>query len=375
MTSSVETPLPENFLDQAEGSWTLPSFWYTDLEIFAREKEKIFYKNWWYVGAASQVSKPGEFLTATVIDQDIFVIRGGDQILRAFYNVCRHRAHQLVHGRGCNRMLVCPYHGWTYDIEGRLKGGRNLEGMKNFDRRDFGLVAVRVETLAGLVFVNLDTDAVPLADISRSMIKDMRAHCPGLDDLVLARRHELETAANWKTLVDNDLESYHSAAAHPSLMGLLDYSSFEVWEDQWTTCHAMSSANLENPAYPVDTNDPVKRAIYTWLWPNTAFFVAPGGSNLGVFQMIPTGPESSIQRWDFYFENEQPSEREQAYLDWTIDTLIPEDTTLYENVQRGLRSRGYSQGRFVIARDRPEWSEHHVHQFQKLVRDALLACS
>ena len=87
--------------------------------------------------------------------------------------------------------------------------------------------------------------------------------------------------------------------------------------------------------------------------------------------MIPTGPESSLQRWEFYFESEQPTESEQAYLDWTINTLIPEDTALYENVQHGLRSQGYSQGRFVINRNRPEWSEHHVHQFQKLVHDAI----
>ncbi len=341
MTDHEPILAPENFLDQAEHSWTLPAYWYTDSKIFGKEKEQIFYKNWWYMGAVHQLSKPGEFLTTTVVDQEIFITRGEDNVLRAFY-------------------------------PGNFHGARGVKGIENFNPSDFGLVSVRVETLIGLVFVNLDANADALADVSESMVKDMRAYCPGLDDLVLSRNYELQTAANWKTLVDNDLESYHSAVAHPSLMGLLDYSTFEVWEDRFTTCHAMTNSDPDNPAYKVGAEDSVKRAIYTWLWPNTAFFIAPGPKNLGVFQMIPTGPESSLQRWEFYLESEQPTESEQAYIDWTINTLIPEDTALYESVQHGLRSKGYTQGRFVINRNRPEWSEHHVHQFQKLVHDTIV---
>ena len=225
--------------------------------------------------------------------------------------------------------------------------------------------------MIGLVFVNLNDNAPALNDIAAPMLADMQAYCPGLDQLVLARQYELATAANWKTLVDNDLESYHAATAHRSLMGLLDYSSFAVWEYEFSTCHAMDNSNPDNEAYSVADGDPVKRALYTWLWPNIAFFIAPGRNNLGVFHMAPTGPETSLQRWDFYQQSEELNENEAAYLDWTINTLIPEDTVLYENVQRGLNSRAYSEGRFIINRNRPEWSEHHVHMFQKLVRDAV----
>ncbi|MEE3293189.1 MAG: SRPBCC family protein, partial [Pseudomonadota bacterium] len=186
MTDHESIPAPENFLDQAEHSWTLPAYWYTDSKIFGKEKEQIFYKNWWYVGAAHQLSKPGEFLTTTVVDQEIFVIRGEDNVLRAFY-------------------------------QGNFRGARGVKGIENFNPSEFGLVSVRVETLIGLVFVNLDANTDALTDIAESMVKDMRAYCPGLDDLVLSRNYELQTAANWKTLVDNDLESYHSAVAHPSL--------------------------------------------------------------------------------------------------------------------------------------------------------------
>lgn len=373
---SKAPPLPAfpsagRFAEEAERSCTLPSAWYTDPAIFALEKDRIFYRSWWYAGPMGELSAPGSYLTTSVVDQDVFVMRGLDGELRAFYNVCQHRAHRLLTGKGCRARIVCPYHGWTYETDGRFRNARGIDGIVDFERASANLASVRVETMLGLVFVNLDAAAPSLQDLGAPMLADMRAHCPRLDDLVLARHHEVATAANWKTLVDNDLESYHSATAHPALVELLDYSSFAVWEHERSTAHAMTNTSSENPAYRVADGAAVKRAIYTWLWPNTAFFIAPGRANLGVFQMAPVGPETSLQHWDFYFESPELDRSEEEYLAYTIDTLIPEDTALYENVQRGLRSRGYAQGRFVVNRDRPEWSEHHVHLFQKLVRDAL----
>ena len=360
------------FHDVAERSHTLPAEWYTDPAVFEREKEAIFYRGWWYAGALEDVAETGSYLTTTVVDQDIAVVRGRDGLLRAFHNVCSHRAHRLLEGKGRRTVIVCPYHNWSYETDGAFKAGRGIDGICDFDRASVALKQVRVEALAGLVFVNLDRDARPLASITGEMLADMRAHCPGLDRLTLAHHFEVPTAANWKTLVDNDLESYHVAASHPDLVDLLDYETFEVWEYELTTCHAMTNTNPDNRAYQVGKNDPVQRAIYTWLWPNTAFFIAPGRNNLAIFHMVPTGPETSLQSWDFYFEDQTPTRAEQEALDYTCDILIPEDTALYENVQRGLRSRGYEQGRLVINRDKPELSEHHVHMFQTLVRDSLL---
>ena len=360
------------FHDVAEQSHTLPAAWYTDPGIFEREKEAIFYRGWWYAGALEDVVEPGSYLTATVVDQDIAVVQGRDAVLRAFYNVCSHRAHRLLDGKGRRTVIVCPYHNWSYETDGAFKAARGIGGLCDFDRAAAALKPVRVEALAGLVFVNLDPGARPLAEATEGMLADMRAHCPGLDRLTLAHHVEVPTAANWKSLVDNNLESYHVAAAHPALVDLLDYETFEVWEHEITTCHAMTNTNPDNRAYQVGANDPVQRAIYTWLWPNTAFFITPGRSNLTVFHMVPVGPETSVQSWDFYFEDRTPTAAEQQALDYTCDILIPEDTAIYEGVQRGLRSRGYEQGRLVVNRDRPELSEHHVHMFQKLVRDALL---
>ena len=355
----------------AEQSYTLPASWYTDPDIFELEKERIFYRHCAVAGAAADGERPGSYITVEVVDQAIFVIRGADGALRGFYNVCSHRAHRLINGAGEKDVIACPYHGWTYENNGCFKGARGVDTLDGFDCQAANLKPVRVDILSGLVFVNLDLKAQPIAALCESMTADMERHCPGLGRLVLAHRHEVETAANWKTLVDNNLESYPVAVAHPRLVDLLDYKSFAVWESDLTTSHAMTNSNPDNAAYRVGTNDPVKRALYTWLWPNTAFFIAPGHNNLAIFQMIPTGAETSLQRWDFYFEDSSPIESERAYLDYTIETLIPEDSRLYESVQLGFHSRGYTQGRLVVNRDVPEWSEHHTHMFQKLVYESL----
>ena len=364
-------PNAGKFDPSTERSHTLPATWYTDAAIFELEKEHIFYRNWWYAGPASAVAEPGSYFTIRVVDQAVFVIRDTGGVLRGFYNVCSHRAHRLLDGAGRKDSIACPYHGWTYETNGCFKGARGVDTVSEFDRQAANLKPVRVEILVGLVFVNLDPNASDLTKIGQDMRQDMNSHCPGIDRLVLTHRHEVATSANWKTLVDNNLESYHVAVAHPVLVDLLDYASFDVWESEYTTSHTMTNTNQDNAAYRVGANDPVKRALYTWLWPNTAFFIAPGRNNLAIFHMVPTGPETSLQCWDFYFENENLDAAEQAYLDYTIKTLIPEDTGLYESVQQGFHSRGYTQGRMVVNRDHPEWSEHHTHMFQKLVHDSI----
>ncbi|MCP5080736.1 MAG: aromatic ring-hydroxylating dioxygenase subunit alpha [Alphaproteobacteria bacterium] len=363
---------PGRFSDDPARSWTLPASWYRASEIFDQEKDAIFFRSWWYAGPLSEVGEPGRYLTTTIIDQDVFVIRSADGTLRAFYNVCRHRAHRLLEGTGRCGRIVCPYHGWSYETNGAFLTGRGVCGIDGFDPAASGLIPVRVETMLGLVFVNLDDKARPLEETAQGMLADLNAHCANLDELTHVKRHQVVSNANWKVLVDNDLESYHVNSAHPALNELLDYRSFKVWEYDYATCHSMAGGDEDNSAYAIEEDAAVKTAIYTWLWPNTAFFVSPGRSNLAVFHMVPTGPESSVQIWDFFFKSAELSESEQAALDYTIDILIPEDSTLYENVQRGLRSRGYSEGRFVVNHDKPEWSEHHVHMFQKLVRDALV---
>ena len=143
----------EPFTRDPEQSFTIPSRYYLDDPILEQEKEAIFYRNWWYVGHQSQLPDPGCYLTVPVCDQNIIVIRDKDAALRAYYNVCQHRGHELLFGSGKVRTITCPYHAWSYGFDGELRVARNTEKLVDFDKCKFALKPVQVEVFCGLVFV------------------------------------------------------------------------------------------------------------------------------------------------------------------------------------------------------------------------------
>ena len=155
-----------------ERSYNLPARYYTDPEIFEREKEAIFFKTWQFVGHVEDLPEPGCYITTKIFDQNVVIIRGKDGHLRAFYNVCSHRAHELLEGSGKEAKISCPYHGWTYELDGGLFSARGSEKVKGFEPSEFCLKTVRLEVFLNLIFVNLDPDApslerpsgVPIAD-------------------------------------------------------------------------------------------------------------------------------------------------------------------------------------------------------------------
>ncbi len=356
----------------AEHSHTLPADWYYDPGIYRREHEAIFYRTWNYQCHMSDIPDPGDYCAGRVADQDIFMIRGDDGEIRAFYNVCSHRAHPLLEGHGNTRLIVCPYHQWCYRSDGCFHGARGRDTLKKWIPDNADLKPVRAEVYGGLVFVNLDPDAAPLMDQAGKLLGDLRATCPGMDDLVRAERWEIDVAANWKTVIDNNHECYHCAVNHPSLMELVDYESKARWSDDGITfSHGAENKSLDNTAYAVDPDAATQASMYGYIWPTTIPLMFPGSPSLALFQVIPTGPETTRERWDFYFASRDPSPQERGFMDYIKTVLVKEDTGLCENVQRGLHSRGYRQGRFVVDHAHPEFSEHHVHFFQKFVHDAL----
>ena len=143
-------------------SFTLPARFYTDDSVYELEKEAVFYNSWWYAGHVSQVQKTGDYLTTEIHEQSVFVVRDREGELRAFYNVCQHRGHELVSGCGHANLIVCPYHAWSYDLDGQLKGARNTDKMDGFKKCDFALKPVKVEVFCGLVMINLDPQAKSL---------------------------------------------------------------------------------------------------------------------------------------------------------------------------------------------------------------------
>jgi len=369
-----ETPLDAGLFDSvAENSWTLPADWYYDPEIYRREHEAIFYRTWWYQCHTSDIPNPGDYCTGQIADQGIFIMRGDDGVVRAFYNVCSHRAHPLLEGAGNTKLIVCPYHQWCYQPDGCFRGARGRDTLKDWIPDNADLKPVRVEDYGGLLFVNLDPGATPLINQAGKLLRDMRTACPRLDDLVRVERWERDVAANWKTVIDNNHECYHCAANHKSLLELVAYESKAHWSDDGITfSHAVENNSLDNSAYALEPENAEQESLFGYIWPTAIPLMFPGTPSLAMFQIMPTGPETTRERWDFYFTSHELTDQQRDFIAYIKTVLVKEDVGLCENVQKGLHSRGYRQGRFVVDRARAEFSEHHVHFFQKFVRDALL---
>ncbi|MEZ5775094.1 MAG: ring-hydroxylating oxygenase subunit alpha [Hyphomicrobiaceae bacterium] len=358
------------FRRDPERSYTLPASYYFDPDIYRREREAIFYRSWNYACHLSQVAQPGDFVTVPVADQGIVVIRGRDGVLRGFYNVCSHRAHELLKGCGNARLITCPYHAWTYQTDGRLRSAVGQKKVADFDAREFALREVRVETHAGFVFVNLDPQAPALAGLADGFEAEVRHHCPDIDKLVFSRRITYELKANWKNVVDNYLECYHCTVAHPAFVDLVDIKCYRTRTYGIYSTHISPPGRTQNTAYTLPSGEEGEFAGL-YLWPNVAMNVFPGRANLGVLHIIPTGPETTLEHFDFFFLDRTPTAGEEEAIRYLDEVLQPEDIGLVESVQRGLHSRGYTQGRFIVDKDRTFISEHGLHHFHSLVLEAL----
>ena len=353
-------------------AYTLPANYYLDAEIFEREKHAIFYRNWHYVGHGSEVANPGDYVTIRIADENVFVMRGVDGELRGFYNVCRHRAHELLEGAGNVDAIVCPYHAWTYHTDGRLRHARNADKVHGFDAGAFCLPQIRVEIFCGLLFVNLDEDAASLSSLVPDLEADIRARVPKLDALRPVEKWSFGPGegieANWKVVMDNFLECYHCQQAHPAFADLFDMSAYQLDTfDLWSR-QLGPDIRPDNSAYPVEGADPARTGLFWFLWPTTTINMLPGQANLQVLSILPQGIGQATFAGHRYAIDDSADPQRQSYLN---EVLTLEDQDLCESVQRGLRSRSYDQGRFIFSADETGISEHGVHHFHRLVHAAL----
>ncbi len=351
----------------------MPARLYWAPEIFEREKEAIFYRAWNFVGHAEQVRAAGDYVTARIADQSIFVIRGKDGALRGFHNVCSHRAHELLKGAGRAKVITCPYHAWSYHADGRLRSARGSDRVEGFDPAEFCLKPVQVEIFANFLFANLDPSAPALAGQAPELESQMRRYEPDLDRLTFAHRLTFELKANWKNVVDNFLECYHCATAHPAFVDLVDIKKYRSVTYGIHSSHIGPAGRAGNSAYSFEGVGTNREQMFAgwWLWPNVTFNTFPGAGNMTILHIMPTGPETTLEHFDLYFMDKTPQACERDAIRYIETVLQPEDIALVESVQRGLHSRGYTQGRFIVDRDRSEMSEHAVHHFHGLVLDAL----
>jgi choline monooxygenase len=364
---------PERSVDRFDPdpakSFTLPADLYTRPEVLEQEWSAIFHKTWQLVGPASTLAEPGSYLTAEIGDQRVFVLRSADGELRAFFNVCLHRGHSLLSGQGSlGARITCPYHAWAYDTDGRLSGARMSDRMEGFDLDDYALPGVAVEEFCGFVFVNLDPDPLSMNDTYPGAEETIRSLVPQVDGLVPASVSTFEIQGNWKNVGDNLLECYHCHPAHRAFVDLIDMDTYrnETYQN-WSVKSGQCRA--DNAVYAATTGSPGFASVY--LWPNLSIGCLPGQRGALAFSFLPTSPESTHQELLFLTPDGQLDDVEKQGFQYFNDVLGPEDVSLVEDVQVGLRSLGYHQGKFICIPDRPEISEHSVHHFHAMVRAAL----
>lgn len=365
-------PGDEPFTADPKKSWTMPARFYHDAAIFEAEKEAIFYRTWHYAGHVSQVAEKGQFITTRIHEQSVFVARGRDGELRAFYNVCAHRGHELLEGNGKKNVITCPYHAWAFDFDGRLVNARNSENVEGFNKCDFALKPVRVEVFCGLVLINLDPDAKPFAEEMDGLEDEIRQYLPRVDDLAFAQRDEYDVGCNWKVLVDNFLECYHCAPAHKDFVDLVDMNSYRtITHRRYSSQCAAAPRTHDSKAFSFEPGDVDFGYAGFFVWPNFTIWIYPGEPNLSVLQMNPEEPERCIEYQDWFTLDGEVTEQLKDAIDYQKDVLQPEDIGLCLSVQKGLKSKGYNQGRFIVDQGLTELSEHAVHHFQRMVMEAL----
>jgi choline monooxygenase len=354
-------PLPPFEPDLARAH-TLPSWLYTSPQVLALERERIFARTWLPVGPAGKVGAPGDFFTCTAIGEPIVITRDEAGRLRAFFNVCRHRAGAVALGCGRRRTLQCHYHGWTYSLDGSLRGTPEFEGVEGFDRAGHGLVPVRVAEWGPLVFVNLADDAPPL----EAILGDVPGRLRDLDlpSLRLIERREYPVRCNWKAYVDNYLEGYHIPVAHPALYRELDYAHYAVETFRF---HSLQ----HSPYRPADGAGRLYAAetvggpaLFAWFFPGWMLNRYPDHLQLNMVEPLAADATRVVFEW--YAAPADEAARASVERGIALgEQTQREDVALCESVQERLGSRAYTAGRFSVRR------ENGVHHFQALVHEFL----
>lgn len=344
---------------------TLPYAWYVDPDVLRLEQSHLFSRFWQYACRADQVDAPGAFATAHAGSTPVLVVRGRDDALRAFVNVCRHRGSTLCEGDGRRETIQCPYHAWTYDLDGSLRNAPRADREPGFDREALGLVPVRAEAWGPFVFVNPDLDAVPLLDFLGELPDVLASSGLDLDALRFHQRAEPdEYACNWKVCAENFLECYHCATAHPSLAKALDVraDAYGLETRRWLSTQLGPARNGGGGVY--DASGPIERGQFHYLFPNTTINVMPGTHNLSIGPILPRGPVRAFRYLDYYVAEDA----DEAWLAdfFELDAQVgDEDRVLVERVQAGLGSGALESGVLM-----PE-SERLIAHFQALVTEVL----
>ena len=359
---------------------TLPYSWYSDPDVLRREEERILRAAWQYAGHTGQLGHAGSvagqagdarqedpgakgaggagYFAARAGRTPVVVTRDGDGALRAFVNVCRHRGSVIAEGESSRETLQCPYHAWTYGLDGRLRAAPRSDEEPDFPRDELGLVPVAVDTWGPFVFVNARPDPEPLADALGSLPAQV-AELLDVDSLVHHSRWEAEIAANWKIVCENFLECYHCQVAHPAFSDVVDVSP-----DAYLLSTEGNLSTQRGELRRVTPEDELPRAQFHFLWPNLGINIFGGRANLSIGPIVPLAPDRTYRFLDYFFGADVDAEWIDELLAFD-DQVGKEDRKLVEDVQRGVASGALPRG-VLMGR-----SEQLIGHFEALTAAAL----
>ena len=349
--------------------------YYTSEEIFAEEKEKLFYKSWQYACHASALAEPGSYVALDVLGQNVFVVRDHDHEVCGYYNVCPHRGHKLVEGAGRKSVVVCPYHHWSFSLDGGLRSMRAVDSSIAPDRNKVCLKPVRVDRLLDFIFVNLDPDALPIAEFWPGVEEHILETCPEAGGYVLGENataiHPVDVAANWKVQIDNYLECQHCRHGHLSFSDMLDINrqSYLLTHNAAYN-YIPGSKKADNLAYPLDLEHDKTDLHFWFLFPNIGISQFAGPGNLSLFQWNPIHP-GRAHRLSINLEPAEAtdpgmSERQEKRMIWGRDILQPEDISFLLSVQEGMAQRCFDRGWYIVDFENIEFSEAMMRHFHEI---------
>jgi phenylpropionate dioxygenase-like ring-hydroxylating dioxygenase large terminal subunit len=339
---------------------TLPYSWYTDADVLARERERLFAHTWQYAGHGGQLAEPGSYFTLRVGEVPLVVVRDRAGTLRAFVNVCRHRGAEVVAGEGRCTTLQCHYHAWTYGLDGALRAAPRSEADPAFERGALGLRSAQVGTWGPFIFVNADAGAPPLAETLGALPEIVRSGGLDVDELAFHSRAPYSLAANWKVAVENYLECYHCAVAHPGFSDVVDVTPGAYRLEPHPTFASHYARLRGRPHDPRrDASGDVEGQFHL-IWPNIKVNVMPGLANLSIGPLVPLHAERTEGYLDYFFEPDTDPAWIADYLQLD-DQVGAEDRVLVESVQRGMRSGAFERGRLMLP------SEALIGEFQAWV--------
>jgi choline monooxygenase len=363
---SIRDYMPESDLSRAS---TIPAQWYLEPEMLQREKRTIFWETWQPVCRPEFVAKPGDYFAGDVQGEPILVVRGEDGQLRAFFNVCRHRAGPVAVGAGNRKSLQCRYHGWTYSLDGKLLAQPDFEEVRNWEKSEVALPQIAVRNWGPYVWVNLSENPISLEEIVGKIPTEISRAGMNWGKMQFVERRDYTIACNWKVYVDNYLEGYHIPMVHPGLFKELDYENYRVNTFRYSSSQDAPIRSdkkvLASGERQYSGIEEGKEALYYWIFPNFMISIYPDHFHTSI--VLPLDENKTLTVFEWFFQSNATTE-EQTSNGRTIEfteEVQQQDIAICEAVQRGLRSRSYNQGRYSVKR------ENGVHHFHGLLHEFL----